>query len=73
MAQPQVSKHLREVGLVKAREEGRMRLYRLDGRPLHDIHRWVSKYEQMWNERFERLDEVLEQLRKEERDGGGDE
>jgi len=37
MAQPLVSKHLRvlrEVGLVAVRDEGRQRMYRLDGRPL---------------------------------------
>ncbi len=73
IAQPQVSKHLkvlREVGLVEVREEGRMRMYRLNGSPLREIHEWVSGYEQMWSERFDRLDEVLEELKKEERDGG---
>ena len=41
LAQPQISKHLkvlREVGLVKARSEGRRRLYRLNGKPLKPIH-----------------------------------
>ena len=66
IAQPQVSKHLkvlREVGLVDVREEGRHRLYRLNGEPLKPIHDWVKAYERSWIERFDRLDEVLEELK----------
>ena len=75
LAQPQVSKHLRvlrEVGAVVVREEGRQRLYRLNGHALKPIHDWVKTYERSWSERFERLDGVLEGLKqKEEEDGGG--
>ncbi|MDQ3952669.1 MAG: metalloregulator ArsR/SmtB family transcription factor [Actinomycetota bacterium] len=70
IAQPQVSKHLRvlrEVGLVDVREEGRHRLYRLNGEPLKPIHDWVKAYERSWSERFDRLDEVLEELKESER------
>jgi DNA-binding transcriptional ArsR family regulator len=76
VAQPIVSKHLRvlrEVGLVDVREEGRQRIYRLNGRSLKPIHDWVKRYEDTWNERFDRLDRVLEELkRKEEGDGDDD-
>lgn len=71
LAQPQVSKHLRvlrEVGVVDVREAGRQRLYRLDARALKPIHDWVAGYERLWNERFEQLDAVLEELKSE----GGD-
>jgi DNA-binding transcriptional ArsR family regulator len=75
LAQPQVSKHLRvlrEVGLVEVREEGRQRVYRLNGRSLKPVHDWVKSYERTWNERFEALDEVLAELKgKEQGDGGG--
>jgi DNA-binding transcriptional ArsR family regulator len=77
LAQPQVSKHLRvlrEVGAVDVREEGRQRLYRLNGNALKPIHDWVKTYERSWSERFERMDVVLEDLKqKEEGDGGSDE
>jgi DNA-binding transcriptional ArsR family regulator len=73
LGQPQVSKHLRvlrEVGLVDVRDEGRQRLYRLNGPALKPIHDWVSSYERTWSERFERLDVVLQDLkRKDEGDG----
>jgi len=77
IAQPQVSKHLRvlrEVGAVDVRDEGRQRLYRLNGHALKPIHDWVKSYERSWSERFDRLDVVLEDLeQKEEGDGGFDE
>jgi DNA-binding transcriptional ArsR family regulator len=68
--QPQVSKHLRvlrEVGLVEARVDGRQRLYRLAGQQLKPIHDWVKQFEKSWNERFDALDDVLEDLKREEK------
>jgi DNA-binding transcriptional ArsR family regulator len=76
LAQPQVSKHLRvlrEVGAVAVREDGRRRLYRLNGRALKPIHDWVKEYERTWSERFEQLDDVLEELTQEEDDDGSNE
>jgi DNA-binding transcriptional ArsR family regulator len=89
VAQPLVSKHLRvlrEVGLVDVRDEGRRRIYRLNGHSLKPIHDWVKNYDRAWTERFDRLDVVLEELkgqerktrkakrnRKEQGDGGDDE
>jgi DNA-binding transcriptional ArsR family regulator len=73
VAQPQVSKHLRvlrEVGAVAVRGQGKQRLYSLHAKALKPIHDWVSNYERAWSERFDRLDVVLEQLKKEEDDGG---
>src|SRR5262245_58789861 len=75
LSQPQVSKHLRvlrEVGAVDVREDGRQRFYRLNGEALKPIHDWIKNYEQTWSERFDRLDDVLEQLKKEEGDGSDD-
>jgi DNA-binding transcriptional ArsR family regulator len=74
LAQPQVSKHLRvlrEVGAVTVREAGRQRLYRLNGEALKPIHDWVRNYERSWGERFDQLDVVLDELKKEEGDDGG--
>ena len=74
LTQPQVSKHLRvlrEVGVVEVRDQGRQRLYRLNGHALKPIHDWVKSYERTWSERFDELDAVLEDLKqKEERDAG---
>src|SRR6267154_5852127 len=69
LAQPQVSRHLRvlrEVGAVDVRDQGRQRLYRINGQALKPIHDWVKNYERTWSERFEALDAVLAELKQEE-------
>lgn len=74
LTQPQVSKHLRvlrEVGAVHVRDDGRRRLYRLNGPALKPIHDWVKAYERTWEERFAAMDIVLEQLKQQEEDDGG--
>ncbi len=77
LAQPQVSKHLRvlrEVGAVDVRDDGRRRLYSVNGQALKPIHDWVKNYERSWSERFGRLDVVLEELKATEKGAGdGDE
>jgi DNA-binding transcriptional ArsR family regulator len=68
MSQPQVSKHLRvlsEVGLVRCRADGRRRLYRLEPAQLRPLHDWLSKYEQAWNARLDRMDDLLQELQQE--------
>jgi DNA-binding transcriptional ArsR family regulator len=66
MSQPQASKHLRvlrEVGLVQFRGAGKQRLYGLDARGLQPVHAWVGEFERFWNERFDRLDAYVQDLK----------
>ncbi|MGH3025067.1 MAG: ArsR/SmtB family transcription factor, partial [Gaiellaceae bacterium] len=75
LAQPQVSKHLgvlRKVGAVDVREAGRQRLYRLNGPALRPVYDWVSSFAESWSERFDALDQVLEELKTEEDGDGGE-
>jgi DNA-binding transcriptional ArsR family regulator len=75
LAQPQVSKHLRvlrEVGAVTVREDGRQRLYRLNGPALKPIHDWVQAYAHTWAGRFQALDAVLAELSQAEGEDDGD-
>ena len=68
--QPMVSKHLavlKKVGLVRERRVGRQRLYTVDMEQLKPIHDWVTPFERYWSESFERLDEVLLDIRKKEK------
>ena len=65
LSQPQVSKHLavlRAVGLVVVRADGRHRWYRVNGPALKPIHDWVRTFERTWNERLDRLDDLLADL-----------
>ncbi len=71
MPQSQVSKHLRilsEVGLVRRRAAGRHRYYRLQPTSLRPLGEWVAKYEAMWSERLDRLDDYLGELQEENPD-----
>jgi DNA-binding transcriptional ArsR family regulator len=73
LSQPLVSKHLRvlrEVGLVHARDAGRQRLYRLDAGPLRSIADWLAPYERAMSERFDLMDDVIQELK--EADDGDD-
>jgi DNA-binding transcriptional ArsR family regulator len=75
LPQPQVSKHLRvlrEVGAVEMREDGRRRLYRLNGPALKPIHDWIKEYEQTWSDRFDLMDAVLDDLKDKEEGDGSD-
>ena len=68
--QPMVSKHLgvlKQVGLVSERRVGRQRLYQVNAEKLKPIFDWVSPFEQFWNERFDRLDDVLKEIQTKER------
>ena len=65
LAQPQVSKHLRvlsEVGLVRARADGRRRLYSVDPARLGPFRDWLAKYEQAMSDRLDRIDDYLKEL-----------
>jgi DNA-binding transcriptional ArsR family regulator len=67
--QPMVSKHLgvlKQVGLVSERRVGRQRIYRVNAERLRPIFDWDTPFEQFWNERFDRLDKVLQEMQKKE-------
>ncbi len=68
--QPMISKHLavlKKVGLLSERRAGRQRLYRVNAGQLKPIHDWVTPFERLWNERFNRLDKVLAELQAKEK------
>jgi DNA-binding transcriptional ArsR family regulator len=63
--QPQASKHLQVLatsGLVEVRPDAQRRIYALRAQPLQELDLWLDRYRQLWEEQFERLDEVLEEL-----------
>ena len=67
--QPMVSKHLgvlKDVGLVSERRLGRQRLYRVNAERLKPIYDWVAPFERYWSERYDRLDDVLQNLQAKE-------
>jgi DNA-binding transcriptional ArsR family regulator len=58
LAQPSVSKHLRvlhDVGLVTARREGRIVLYRTNAASLRPVHEWTASFERLWHHQLARI------------------
>jgi DNA-binding transcriptional ArsR family regulator len=66
LRQPQVSKHLRVLsaaGLVDVRVDAQRRIYALRPAPLQALEVWLERYRSLWEENFQRLDAVLEELK----------
>lgn len=62
LRQPQVSKHLKVLtgaALVSVKADGRYRRYKLDGRGLRAAHDWFNSFEDVWQARFDALDELV--------------
>jgi DNA-binding transcriptional ArsR family regulator len=69
LTQPQVSKHLRtlkEAGLVDVQPIAQQRFYELRPQPLRELHDWLERYRQLWDARFDELDELVSELRRKE-------
>ncbi|WP_082562657.1 metalloregulator ArsR/SmtB family transcription factor [Paenibacillus sp. Root444D2] len=65
LQQPQVSKHLRvlsDAGFVEVQPSANRRIYKLRAQPFIDMNNWLESYRRMWEERFDRLDEYLNEL-----------
>jgi DNA-binding transcriptional ArsR family regulator len=70
---PAVSKHLKvleRAGLVERGRDAQWRPCRLAARPLRDVADWVEPYRRFWEESFDRLEQYLEELQREERRHG---
>jgi hypothetical protein len=58
--------------LVEMKPRAQQRLYRLRAEPLKQLHDWLDRYRPIWEERFEALDQVVEELKqKEQSDAAG--
>ena len=66
LRQPQVSKHLRvlsDAGLVDARVDAQRRIYTLRTAPLQQLDVWLERYRQLWEQNFQRLDALLDEMK----------
>src|SRR5713226_5731610 len=74
---PGISKHLKvlqRAGLITQGRHAQWRPCRLEGARFKEASEWVGEYRRFWDESFQRLDEVLQDLIKEEKkknDGKG--
>ena len=66
MTQPAISKHLKvleRAGLITRGRDAQRRPCRLQARPLKDATDWLAGYRAYWEESYQRLDDVLEDLK----------
>src|SRR3954447_17435164 len=59
VSRPAISRHLRvlrEAGLVRARTDGKRRVYALDARRLREVDEWLEPYRDLWAQRLDALD-----------------
>ena len=70
MTVPSVSKHLKvleRAGLIVCGREAQWRPRRLEAAPLKDVADWVETYRRIWEQRFDRLDDYVNELQRKEK------
>ena len=70
LRQSQASQHLKvlkEVGLVEMEPRAQQRFYRLRAQPLKQLHKWLDRYRHIGEERFEQLDDIVEELKRKDK------
>ena len=70
---PAVSKHLRvleRAGLIVRGREAQWRPCRLDAGPLKEVAEWAERYRAIWEQRFDRLETYLQELKAKEKRHG---
>jgi DNA-binding transcriptional ArsR family regulator len=58
---------LEQAGLVTTKKIGRVRTCQLGPRRLEKEMAWLERYRQLWDERFDELDKVVEELTRKEK------
>jgi DNA-binding transcriptional ArsR family regulator len=66
MTHPAISKHLKvleHAGLISRGREAQRRPCRLQAKPLAEADKWLEGYRRFWEESFQRLDALLEEMK----------
>ncbi len=74
MSQPAISKHLKvleRAGLISRGRDAQRRPCRLEAQPLAEANEWLERYRECWEQNFERLDVLLEEMKAAESLGRG--
>jgi DNA-binding transcriptional ArsR family regulator len=69
ISRPAISRHIKilvECGLIEIRKRGRERVCEVQPEKLNEVSAWIEQYRQIWEQRFGRLDEILQELQQKE-------
>jgi DNA-binding transcriptional ArsR family regulator len=67
MSQPAISKHLKvleRAGLISVGQDAQRRPRRIEGQPLAEASGWLERYRAIWEQNFQRLDGLLQELQR---------
>ena len=68
MSQPAISKHLKvleRAGLISTAQDAQRRPRRIEAKPLAEANDWIEGYRRFWEQSYERLDALLDELKSE--------
>jgi DNA-binding transcriptional ArsR family regulator len=66
ISRPAISQQIKilyECGLIQIRQQGRERYVEARLQPLEEVSDWLEQYRKLWARRFDKLDDVLEELK----------
>lgn len=72
MSLPAITKHLKvleNAGLISRGRDAQFRPCRIEAEPLKEANDWIEHYREIWEQRFDRLDEYLQTMKKEKKRG----
>jgi DNA-binding transcriptional ArsR family regulator len=67
VSRPAISQHIKilmECGLINIKKQGRERYCEASLQQLNEVSNWIEKYRQLWEEKFSRLDNLLDKIKK---------
>jgi DNA-binding transcriptional ArsR family regulator len=66
VSRPAISQHIKilmECGLINIKKQGRERYCEASLQQLNEVSNWIEKYRQLWEEKFSRLDDLLDKMK----------
>jgi len=70
MSLPAISKHLKvleRAGLISRSRDAQRRPCRIEAAPLKEATEWMERYRRLWEERLDRLDDYVQEMRKKDK------
>jgi DNA-binding transcriptional ArsR family regulator len=70
VSRPAISQHIKiliECGLIEIKKQGRERYCEAKLSQLNEVSQWIEQYHKLWAERFDSMDDLLEEMKAKKR------